>query len=174
MDTSSGASIAPSITAMESLSINSSLSKIDINDSPMVKQETVKEGTLGKQTEGEQTTPVRAPIPATESPSIANTPVDDTNGAETVGQWAHREAFDYPSLTATRDAELPRSQPYGDWLASAERYEWKDDYGDVAPRNEALERMLFGLDDDEPCGAGIDFSRYVCPVLALLSSHRLQ
>ncbi|KAI5845510.1 P-loop containing nucleoside triphosphate hydrolase protein [Tricharina praecox] len=111
MDTSSGASIAPSITAMESLSINSSLSKIDINDT------------------------------------------------ETVGQWAHREAFDYPSLTATRDAELPRSQPYGDWLASAERYEWKDDYGDVAPRNEALERMLFGLDDDEPCGAGIDFSR---------------
>ena len=29
------------------------------------------------------------------------------------------------------------------WAANAVRYEWLEEYGDVAPRHEALEKMLF-------------------------------
>jgi ATP-dependent RNA helicase DDX3X len=83
----------------------------------------------------------------------------DADGKDTVGNWIPRQAYDYEAYTATRDPELPRGEPYGQWAASGARYEWKDEYGDVAPRDERLERMLFGDEDDEPSGAGIDFSK---------------
>ncbi|KAF8249745.1 DEAD/DEAH box RNA helicase [Wilcoxina mikolae CBS 423.85] len=85
-------------------------------------------------------------------------PAED-DGKETVGDWIPRQAYDYEAYTATRDPELPRSEPYGQWAASGARYEWKEEYGDVAPRDERLERMLFGDELDEPSGAGIDFSK---------------
>jgi ATP-dependent RNA helicase DDX3X len=31
----------------------------------------------------------------------------------------------------------------GDWAGKGALYEWKDDYGDVGPRFEALEKQLF-------------------------------
>ena len=67
-------------------------------------------------------------------------------------QWAEPQKFDYdaynagprdagpsgPAAGADADANAPS------WAASASRYEWLEEYGDVAPRNELLERMLFG------------------------------
>lgn len=43
-------------------------------------------------------------------------------------------------------AEANRVTPgneMGLWAANAERYEWKEEYGDVAPCNTDLEKMLF-------------------------------
>jgi ATP-dependent RNA helicase DDX3X len=77
----------------------------------------------------------------------------------TVGNWVPRQAYDYEIYTATRDPGLPRGEPSGQWAASGARYEWKEEYGDVAPRDERLEKMLFGEETDEPSGAGIDFSK---------------
>lgn len=84
--------------------------------------------------------------------------VDDCK--ETVGEWIPRLAYNYETYTATRDPELPRGEAFGQWAASGARYEWKEEYGDVAPRDERLEKMLFGDDTtDEPSGAGLDFSK---------------
>ena len=66
-------------------------------------------------------------------------------------QWAEPQKFDYdaynagprdagpsgPAAGADEDANAPS------WAANARRYEWSEDYGDVAPRHEALEEMLF-------------------------------
>ncbi|KAA8895984.1 P-loop containing nucleoside triphosphate hydrolase protein [Sphaerosporella brunnea] len=79
--------------------------------------------------------------------------------ADTVGAWVPRQAYDYDTYTAQRDPELPRGEPTGTWFASSARYEWKEEFGDVAPRDERLEKMLFGDENDEPSGAGIDFSK---------------
>ncbi|KAI5788587.1 P-loop containing nucleoside triphosphate hydrolase protein [Pyronema domesticum] len=79
---------------------------------------------------------------------------------EKVGDWIPRQAYDYQAYTAQKDADHPRGAPYGQWAASGARYEWKEEFGDVAPRDERLEKMLFGDDDnDEPHGAGLDFSK---------------
>lgn len=80
-----------------------------------------------------------------------------------VGEWNEREAFDYATYTAERDPDAPRGQPTGQWAASGRRYEWKEEFGDVAPRDEALERMLFGDpgDETENMGIGIQFEKFV-------------
>lgn len=80
-----------------------------------------------------------------------------------VGEWSEREAFDYATYTAERDPDAPRGQPTGQWAASGPRYEWKEEFGDVAPRDEALERMLFGDpgDETEHTGIGIQFQKFV-------------
>lgn len=36
------------------------------------------------------------------------------------------------------------NKDYTGWASAAARYEWKDEYGDVGPRNEELEKQLFG------------------------------
>lgn len=78
----------------------------------------------------------------------------------TVGAWKEREAFDYATYKdAPRDEDRPRGEPTGQWLASGRRYEWKEEYGDVAPRDEELERMLFGDENDEPSGTGLNFNK---------------
>ena len=63
-------------------------------------------------------------------------------------QWAEPQKFDYntynagprdagPSGPSDADANAPS------WAASAMKYEWSEEYGDVAPRHETLENMLF-------------------------------
>lgn len=63
-------------------------------------------------------------------------------------QWAEPQKFDYntynagprdagPSGPSDADANVPS------WAASAMKYEWSEEYGDVAPRHETLENMLF-------------------------------
>ena len=66
-------------------------------------------------------------------------------------QWAEPQKFDYdaynagprdagpsgPAARADADASAPS------WAANAVRYEWSEEFGDVAPPHAALEEMLF-------------------------------
>ena len=66
-------------------------------------------------------------------------------------QWAEPQKFDYDTYNAgPRDAgsaapaagaEAGANAP--SWASSAMKYEWSEEYGDVAPPHEALEKMLF-------------------------------
>lgn len=51
--------------------------------------------------------------------------------------WTEKVAFDYDAFTRTGGAD-------GNFLGEAKVYEWKDEYGDVAPAHEELEKILFG------------------------------
>jgi ATP-dependent RNA helicase DDX3X len=57
--------------------------------------------------------------------------------------WAEPSSYDYeeygkPAKDATVvDPTMPM------WGHNAEKYEWKEEYGDVGPRNEELEQMLY-------------------------------
>lgn len=44
---------------------------------------------------------------------------------------------------------------FADWDGMAPRYEWKDEYGDIGPRNEELEKQLFN--DEFMPRAGLRF-----------------
>ena len=46
----------------------------------------------------------------------------------------------------------------GDWANKAAIYEWKEEYGEIGPRFEALEKQLFGADHVR---SGIKFDTYV-------------
>lgn len=98
---------------------------------------------------------------ATEAPVIppGMLPAVLAPGDDSIGDWVPRQKFDY--ATYTTKEEVPRGQPSGTWLAGAERYEWKEEYGDVAPRDERLEKQLFGEEGDEPSGTGLDFRKQV-------------
>ena len=68
--------------------------------------------------------------------------------------WGVQEGFNYAKYNAgPRDKTAPASesdQPQGNassWFANAVKYEWNDDYGDIGPQHEALEKMLFGDPD---------------------------
>jgi hypothetical protein len=50
----------------------------------------------------------------------------------------------------------------GEWASSAIRFEWQDDFEDaVAPRDERLEKELFG--DEGEGSSGINFDKYSSP-----------
>ncbi|KAG0135997.1 P-loop containing nucleoside triphosphate hydrolase protein [Tuber indicum] len=78
-----------------------------------------------------------------------------------VGKWIERETTNYETyVIPVQDPEGPRGIPVGEWGASGARYEWKEEYGDVAPADEALERMLFGEPGvSERAGAGLQFDK---------------
>jgi hypothetical protein len=80
------------------------------------------------------------------------------NVKNTVGNWKPRQAYDYGTYGAAWDPELPCGEPYGQWAASGVRYEWQEESGDVAPRDERREKTLFG---DENYA---DFQRLVADV----------
>ena len=62
-------------------------------------------------------------------------------------QWAEPQKFDYDTYNAgPRDAAPAGSAADANapsWASSAMKYEWSDEYGDVAPHHEALKNMLF-------------------------------
>lgn len=57
--------------------------------------------------------------------------------------WAEPQRYDYSIYTASGQPGDDSTTPYSAWASNATKYEWKDDYGDVGPRNEELEKMLF-------------------------------
>lgn len=63
------------------------------------------------------------------------------------GQWSAPIAFDYQSFNEAGFTE---------WAGNAARYEWKDEYGDVGPRNEELEKQLFQVDYISRAGHRLD------------------
>ncbi|KAL7272889.1 hypothetical protein RUND412_004291 [Rhizina undulata] len=84
-----------------------------------------------------------------------------------------RHAFDYATYTTLRDAEIHRGVPQGEWAASVPRYEWRE-YGDVAPRDEELEQVLFGDENyDEPSGTGIQFDKLFLLEVTIDSKERV-
>lgn len=66
-------------------------------------------------------------------------------------QWAKPQEFDYKTYNAApRDTgpsfiatSAVADASASSWAANATRYEWSEEYGDVAPRHEALENQLF-------------------------------
>lgn len=56
-------------------------------------------------------------------------------------QWVEKTAYNYQSFE--RDAEAAVTAT---WSAEAPRFEWKEEYGEVAPRDKALEEVIFGVD----------------------------
>ncbi len=66
-------------------------------------------------------------------------------------QWVEPQKFDYDVYNAgprdagpsgpAADADANANAP--SWAANAMKYEWSEEYGDVAPRYQALEDMLF-------------------------------
>ncbi|KAI5296682.1 hypothetical protein KEM52_000006 [Ascosphaera acerosa] len=48
-----------------------------------------------------------------------------------------------------------------EWASSAAKYEWREEFGDVGPRNEALEKMLFHSDLISRAGASFDKLREI-------------
>ncbi|KAI5300692.1 hypothetical protein KEM56_002263 [Ascosphaera pollenicola] len=53
------------------------------------------------------------------------------------------EATADPAVTGV---DVEDGEEFPQWASSAAKYEWKEEYGDVGPRNEALEQMLFHSD----------------------------
>lgn len=56
--------------------------------------------------------------------------------------WAEPQRYNYDIYTASfkpGDESADRSH----WASNAAKYEWNDEYGDVGPQNEELEKMLF-------------------------------
>jgi len=69
-----------------------------------------------------------------------------TNSAE----WDQKDtAFDYNRYA--------QGSEQSKWAHSTRRFEWKEEYGDVAPRDEELEKELF---DKEKASEGINFAKY--------------
>jgi ATP-dependent RNA helicase DDX3X len=56
--------------------------------------------------------------------------------------WAQGEALDYERYALTN--QQLAEQPEVTWAATASRYEWNDEYGDVGPPFPDLEFELFG------------------------------
>ncbi len=96
--------------------------------------------------------------------------------------WVSKSAFDYATYEKTSKelaealkaaAENESGQPVkleevgiegavgglraGDWANNAAVYTWDDDYGDVGPRFEALEKQLFG--SEYHVRSGIQFDK---------------
>lgn len=79
------------------------------------------------------------------SETNGNSTVEGEHSGEVVGAWTERQKYDYERYKEPpRDPDAPRGQPQGEWAASQLRYEWNEEYGDVAPRHDELEKMLFG------------------------------
>lgn len=50
--------------------------------------------------------------------------------------WIEPSNYDYEALASTK------VEP-STWASNAQKYEWKDEYGDVGPEDEKLEEYLF-------------------------------
>ncbi|EER24484.1 hypothetical protein D8B26_005191 [Coccidioides posadasii str. Silveira] len=59
--------------------------------------------------------------------------------------WAEPQHYNYATYNASPLTGGATSGEYEapTWASTAAKYEWKDEYGDVGPRNEELEQMLF-------------------------------
>lgn len=57
--------------------------------------------------------------------------------------WAEPSSYDYEEYgKVAKDATMvDPTLPM--WAHNAQKYEWKEDYGEVGPRNEELEQMLY-------------------------------
>ncbi|KAE9370611.1 DEAD-domain-containing protein [Stipitochalara longipes BDJ] len=106
--------------------------------------------------------------PAVEQGSEA--PATEKKDPQAYG-WVAPTKYDYETFNKTTkeleeaqaSAEVPENPAEfggifsGDWANKGALYEWKEEYGDVGPRFEALEKQLFG--SDYHVRSGIKFDR---------------
>ncbi|OAA48612.1 DEAD/DEAH box RNA helicase [Metarhizium rileyi] len=71
----------------------------------------------------------------------------------TSGAWVEPQKIDYSALNGHEIQDLE------EFDGSAPTYQWKDEYGDVGPKYEALELELFGDPKTRHDRAGLDFSK---------------
>jgi hypothetical protein len=75
---------------------------------------------------------------------------EDLQRAKDAG-WNNPIPFVYETVSGG-EADAPAHPENAPWLSDAAVYEWQDDYGTVAPRNEELERQLFEDPDMQRAG----------------------
>lgn len=69
--------------------------------------------------------------------------------------WVEPQEYDYSVYTSTQKPGEEVDAPA--WASGAAKYEWSDEYGDVGPPNEELEKMLFH--NDYVSRAGVKFDQ---------------
>lgn len=67
--------------------------------------------------------------------------------------WVEPQSYDYSVYTAEKPAE-DGDAPV--WASAAAKYEWSDEYGDIGPPNEELEKMLFHSEFISRAGIKLD------------------
>ena len=79
-------------------------------------------------------------------------------------KWGDRQEYDYAKYTAAPNDKTSTASisdlPTADaptWAANAAKYEWTEDYGDVGPAHDELEKMLFG--DEHKMEQGSELSK---------------
>jgi ATP-dependent RNA helicase DDX3X len=76
--------------------------------------------------------------------SNSTAPADgDTRTAARRQGWAEPSSYDYEEYgkQAKDNTAVDTTLPM--WGHNAQKYEWREDYGDIGPRNEELEQMLY-------------------------------
>lgn len=98
--------------------------------------------------------------------TVAKTSVRDEEAAVRSREhgWAEPEKYDYDTYNAESKPREERAaaeegKDLPAWAANAQKYEWSDEFGDVGPRHEALEEMLFNSEHINR--TGIAFDKYV-------------
>jgi hypothetical protein len=87
---------------------------------------------------------------------------DITNASpQRAGAWVAKTDIDYDAYMQDVTKSLEATGLESTWASSAPTYQWKEEYGDLAPRDEDLERELFG--PDALLRQGLDFSKLVQP-----------
>lgn len=89
-----------------------------------------------------------------DQPPRPSDPIEDPTREAAEKGWTDRTPYAYEEFN---------DKHFTEWAGNAKRYEWKDEYGDVGPRNEELEKQLFNVDDLSHAGLRLD--RYVCLTL---------
>ena len=57
--------------------------------------------------------------------------------------WVQPQGFDYDAYNTSSKVTGTDQIIKDDWLHNAEKYEWKEEYGDVGPPSSELEAQLF-------------------------------
>ena len=77
--------------------------------------------------------------------------------------WAEPQKFNYDVYNAGFSNKEEKAAAEGieevGWAGNAEKYEWQGDYGDIGPRHEALEDVLFR--NDFINRTGLQYEKYV-------------
>ncbi|KAL5334818.1 P-loop containing nucleoside triphosphate hydrolase protein [Aspergillus crustosus] len=82
---------------------------------------------------------------------VTNTKPSQNDEASAIARekgWVAPEGYDYEKYTAGPPGEklaeeLEQEEDLPQWAATAAKYEWKDEYGDVGPESPQLEEQLF-------------------------------
>jgi ATP-dependent RNA helicase DDX3X len=103
-----------------------------------------------------------AALPTTEEAAATFESAPEVRKNPQEAGWVAKQSYDYDTYNKS-SKELMDAGATGSglesraWASNAVRYEWNDEYGDVVPRFEELEKQLFGL-EFRP-SKGIDFTK---------------